>query len=385
MPQDSRKWSEDNGVTMECANCKKESPLITEILGVCIECIREDFEKVLPLIKKAHQVSRSNFSLPEEVPRDKRGVKCNICVNECQIPEGGFGYCGLRTNHPGKLVHLVSRRRGNLTWYHDPLPTNCVAEWVCGERKSYGYKNLAVFYHGCSFDCLFCQNWHYREEVECIMKGATPALLGNREGLKSGDFVTSEELSKCVDGGTNCICYFGGDPIPQIYHALETSRLALEKKGVRICWETNGCMNPKFLKEMAELSLDSGGCIKFDLKAFSEELNIALCGVTNRRTLENFSLLAEYVKKRKEPPFLVASTLLVPGYVDRVEVSKIARFIASLDSEIPYSLLAFHPHFHMSDLPTTSRRHAKECLEEVRRAGLERVKIGNIHLLSDAY
>jgi len=370
---------------MECANCKKESPLIAKILGVCLDCIREDFEKVLPLIEKAHKVSRSDFFLLEEVPRDRGGVRCNICANECQIPEGGFGYCGLRTNHLGKLVHLVSRERGNLAWYHDSLPTNCVAEWVCGERESYGYKNLAVFYHGCSFNCLFCQNWHYREEVKRIMKRASPAVLENPESVKDANLVTSEDLSNCVDGRTNCICYFGGDPVPQIYHALETSRLALKKKRVRICWETNGYMNPKFLKEIAQLSLDSGGCVKFDLKAFSEQVNIALCGVTNRRTLENFSILAEYTKKRKEPPFLVASTLLVPGYVDGYEISEIARFIASLDPEIPYSLLAFHPHFYMSDLPTTSRRHAEECLEEARRAGLRRVKIGNIHLLGDAY
>jgi len=370
---------------MECANCKKESPLIAESLAVCSECIRQDFNRVLPLIEKAHKISRNEFHLPEAVPRDKAGVKCTICANECEIPEGGFGYCGLRTNHLGKLVHLVDRAKGSLAWYHDPLPTNCVAEWVCGEKESYGYKNLAVFYHGCSFNCLFCQNWHYREEVELLMERAIPAPLQGPENSRNENFISSEELAGCVDGKTNCICYFGGDPVPHIHHALETSRLALKKKKVRICWETNGYMNPGFLKEMAELSLNSGGCVKFDLKTFSEELNIALCGTSNRRTLENFSLLAKYCKERREPPFLVASTLLVPGYVDRFEVLKIARFIASLDQEIPYSLLGFHPHFYMLDLPNTSRRHAEECLEEAKNAGLKRVKIGNIHLLGDAY
>jgi len=370
---------------MECANCKKDSPLIARILGVCLDCIRRDFKKVLPLIEKAHKLARSDFSLPGEVPRSEGGARCNICVNRCQIPKGSFGYCGLRKNHLGKLLHLVDKKRGNLSWYHDPLPTNCVAEWVCPERNSYGYNNLAVFYHGCSFDCLFCQNWHYREEVERLMERVVPAVLDNPEILKDSGFVTSEELSNCVDGKTNCICYFGGDPVPQIYHALETSRLALEKRRVRICWETNGCMNSDFLRYMAELSLDSGGCIKFDIKAFSEEVNIALCGVTNRRTMENFSILAKYIKERREPPLLVASTLLVPGYVDRHEVSEIARFVASLDPDIPYSLLGFHPQFFMADLPATSHRHAEEAVEEAEKAGLRRVKIGNIHLLGDAY
>jgi len=137
---------------------------------------------------------------------------------------------------------------------------------------------------------------------------------------------------------------------------------------------------------MADLSLNSGGCIKFDLKAWSEELHIALCGVSNKRTLENFQLLAGYISKRHSPPFLVASTLLVPGYVDAEEVSKIASFVASLSPDIPYSLLAFHPQFMMDDLPTTSRQHAQRCLEAAKRQGLKRVKVGNLHLLrNDCY
>jgi len=142
-------------------------------------------------------------------------------------------------------------------------------------------------------------------------------------------------------------------------------------------------MHPSLLSKAAELSLRSGGCIKFDLKAWSEELNIALCGVTNRRTLENFRLLAEYAKRRPSPPFLIASTLLIPGYIEKEEVSRIASFIASLDAEIPYSLLAFHPQFFMADLPTTSRRLAYECLEAAKEAGLKNVRIGNLHLLRD--
>ena len=113
-------------------------------------------------------------------------------------------------------------------------------------------------------------------------------------------------------------------------------------------------MHLALLAQAAEIALDSGGCIKFDLKAWDEGLHLALCGVSNKRTKENLQLLAEYTEKRRSPPFLVASTLLVPGYVDKQEVSQIAEFISSLDPDIPYSLLAFYPHFMMRDLPTTS-------------------------------
>jgi pyruvate formate lyase activating enzyme len=75
----------------------------------------------------------------------------------------------------------------------------------------------------------------------------------------------------------------------------------------------------------------------------------------------------------------------VPGYVDVQEVRQLAAFIASLDSGIPYSLLGFHPHFFIHDLPRTSVRHAEEAIATAQAAGLRKVRIGNRHLLSRAY
>jgi len=366
----------------KCHNCGKESLLISKALGICLDCIRKDFERVLPLIEQAHSAARTTFELPESVPRDEHGAKCKLCVNECRIPADGISYCGLRVNMGNRLVG-ADASKGNVSWYYDPLPTNCVADWVCpgGTGAGYpkyayssvaehGYKNLAVFYQACSFDCLFCQNWHHRQQAT------------------QGSEVDASELAKAVDKQTSCICYFGGDPSPQLPHALRASRLALQRNRgriLRICWETNGSMHPALLKQAAQLSLETGGCIKFDLKTWSEELHIALCGVSNSRTLENFRMLADYIVKRPSPPFLIASTLLVPGYIDAEEVSKIAAFISSLNPDIPYALLAFHPQFVMDDLPPTSRQHANECLAAAKAQGLSNVRLGNIHVLSNYY
>ncbi len=135
------------------------------------------------------------------------------------------------------------------------------------------------------------------------------------------------------------------------------------------------------MKKAAALSLESGGTIKFDLKAWDENLHFALCGVSNKQTLRNFEWLAGYGKQRQVPPLLTTSTLLIPGYVDAEEVESIASFIAGLDLDIPYSLLAFYPQFYMNDMPTTSREEAMECMK-VARKYLKRVRIGNAHLLS---
>jgi len=108
-----------------------------------------------------------------------------------------------------------------------------------------------------------------------------------------------------------------------------------------------------------------------------KSLHLALCGVSNKRTLDNFKKVARNIHKRPGVPLLVASTLLVPGYIDRNEVYQIASFIYRCNPDIPYSLLGFYPHFLMTDLPTTSRVMARECFAAAREAGLTRVRIGN--------
>lgn len=362
----------------ECLTCGRVVENLSQTLPVCIDCIRSERMEVKTIIREAHIKSRKPFGLVQNPPRNSSGTLCQICINRCEIPDGGWGYCGLRTKKDG-TIQGVSSQEGNLSWYYDGLPTNCVADWVCpggtgsGYPKfsntkgpEYGYKNLAVFYHGCSFDCLFCQNWTYKKRI------------------KEKERINPNELADAIDERTSCICYFGGDPTPQLPHAIETSKKAIEaRRGriLRICWETNGSMNPSFLKDIIELSLNSGGCIKFDIKAFDENLHKALCGVSNALTKKNFELIANWIDKRPDPPLLIASTLLIPGYIDETEIINISRWIASISPDIPYTLLGFYPQFLFNDLPTTSRQFAFRCKEIAESEGIKRVRIGNLHLL----
>ena len=125
----------------------------------------------------------------------------------------------------------------------------------------------------------------------------------------------------------------------------------------------------------------SGGCVKFDLKCVARELSLALCGVPNDQTHSNFRAAAEMSHLRPKPPLVVASSLLVQGYVEHKEVARIAQFIASCSPSIPYSLLAFHPTFKMADLPLVSKKEAILCEQTARDAGITRVRVGNQHLL----
>jgi len=361
----------------QCSQCGRVAREISEQLGLCLDCIRQADSDTLARLDALHRRNRHRFALPEVPPNVPTGLPCQLCHNNCRIAPGGRGYCGVR-RHTGKTLTGGTASAAPVQWYHDPLPTNCVASWVCPAGTNagyphwsympapeYGYFNLAVFYNACTFDCLFCQNWRYRLHTTRPQHSAA-------------------ELARSVTPETACICFFGGDPAAAIGHALAAANLALERAGdrpLRICWETNGSMHPQMLDRMIELSLHTGGCLKFDLKAMDNKLHRALCGTDNRRTLDNFARAAHRITERPEPSPLVASTLLVPGYVDRGQVAAIAEFIAELNPEIPYALLAFRGQFLMSEMPTTSRQHAEACMAAAIEAGLKRVRLGNVHLL----
>ena len=368
----------------QCQICKKNSILISSQLGVCLQCIRTRPEKALAITDKIHAESRGKFGLPPKPPRKPDGILCGVCANDCKISVGEKGFCGLVFNVNGKLVRMGGTPdKGVLQWYYDPLPTNCVSWWFCPGCTGAGhpkyaynksaekeYANLAVFYGSCSLDCLFCQNWQYRN----LSAELRPVM-------------SAESLAAKADSHVSCICYFGGDPSAQSPHALKTSELALkkaedEKRILRICWETNGYWKKEPLQKAVQLSLISGGNIKFDLKTWNENLSKALCSVSNLPTLENFKMIAEkFFKQRSDLPVLGASTLLIPGYVDEEEIKSIARSISELDSQIPYTLLAFCPRYMMTDLPTTSREQAEKCYQTAKRY-LKNVRIGNVNLLS---
>jgi len=363
-----------------CRRCGSTDAILSPRLGYCAACIRGHFSQVWPEIEKLHQESRQVFGLPLAPPQDPQGKTCTLCFHACRIPEGGFGFCGARRVKDGKIIGGAAGGAG-LSYYYDPLPTNCVADWFCpgGTGAGYpqyascpgpeqGYTNLAVFYHACNFNCLFCQNWTFKKATF------------------TGAKVSAQELAGAVEKNTACICYFGGDPTPQLPHALAASSLALENakeagRRVRICWETNGAMQEQWLQPLVDSSLHNGGIIKFDLKAFSEEMHLTLCGVSNSQTLKNFAALAARLGERPEVPLLCASTLLVPGYVDLEEIHGLARFIARLHPEIPYSLLGFYPQFYLNDLPTTTRDFAFKARKVAQEAGLQNVHLGNVHLL----
>ncbi|MFX1386180.1 MAG: radical SAM protein [Promethearchaeota archaeon] len=374
-----------------CKFCGKTEKVISEVLQVCRKCILEgDWDQVKPHIFNVHKHVRQLVELPEKPPKAERPnikLKCNLCINECSLSEYDISYCGLRNiqlRNSGELPY-PSKSKGYIHGYTDPNPTNCCNSWFCPagspsgypeysnyEGPEFGTYSYAAFLYGCTFDCLFCQN-------------ASHKLFSKRY------LFDVETLSKQIvkNKKITCLCYFGGTPEAQLPFSINLAEKILEKiqnekRIMRICWEWNGSGNKDWVKKAMEIAIKTGGNIKFDLKTFNEKLNFALCGVSNKRTLENFEFLAEnYFGTRKNLPEMSACTLMVPGYTNHEEVEQIAKFVSSINKEIPYSLLIFHGDYQMRDLGITPRKQVLKCLD-VAQKYLKRVNLGNKFLLGFA-
>jgi pyruvate formate lyase activating enzyme len=373
-----------------CKFCGKKNPLVAEILQICRDCILQyNWDEIFPHIFDVHKKVRMLVDLPDKAPkREKQLIKlnCNYCVNECKLGPEDISYCGLRNmkmSLSGELP-LPTKTQGYIYGYIDRNPTNCCNAWFCPSGTSSGFPNYsningpeygtysyAAFLYGCTFNCLFCQN----ESHKYISK----------KNLTSVDILASQiaENKKIT-----CICYFGGTPEAQLPFTINLANKIIERiektdinRKFRVCWEWNGSGNTDLIEECMEIAAKTGGNIKFDLKAYHEKLNFALCGVSNKKTLENFKYLAEkFFGTRKGVPEMSACTLMVPGYINHDEVELIAQYISSINKKIPYSLLVFHGAYQMKDLPLTSKEEAIKCYK-VATQYLDNVNIGNKFLL----
>lgn len=350
---------------MLCPFHENEGRIISQSIGACSQCIRNDS---VEMARQTHERLRHRDDLVQHVPSTGE-IVCSECGNHCRMNEGEVGFCNIRTVEGRNVVNRYSEN-AVVSWYFDPLPTNCVADWVCpvtterevgiGKKR---LKNLAVFYGSCNSDCLFCQNASFRT----MMATGSPLM-------------TAQELADVADDYTACVCFFGGDPASNPEHSVITSGLLNETRPVRVCYETNGNISKKWLDKIAGVVETTGGTFKFDLKAVTPQIYQVLTGVSNTVVLKNFKELAS-LKRDREGEFLVASILLVPGYIDIPEVTRLCSFIAKNDSTIPTALLGFSPHHAMSDLPRTSLAHARAALEVANDQGLDNVRIGNLGLL----
>lgn len=89
--------------------------------------------------------------------------------------------------------------------------------------------------------------------------------------------------------------------------------------------------------ELTEELLEHMDKICVSIKAYSDELHRKFTGRSNKNVLKNFE------KIHDSGVSLSSESIYIPSLIEAEEIKKIARFISSIDQEIPYHIDAYIP------------------------------------------
>jgi pyruvate formate lyase activating enzyme len=113
-----------------------------------------------------------------------------------------------------------------------------------------------------------------------------------------------------------------------------------------------------------------------DLKAFTDEFYVKLCGARLQPVLDTLVYL-----KHETNVWLEITTLLIPGKNDSdEELGEECQWILKhLGPDVPLHFTAFHPDHKMNDIPATPAATLTRARRIAVEAGLNHVYTGNVH------
>lgn len=272
---------------------------------------------------------------------------CTICPHACSLAPGQTGACRARRNVKGTVIAENYGRVTSLAL--DPVEKKPLAHFHSGSLI------LSAGSYGCNLHCPFCQN--------ASIADADADDIAWRE-------ISPEELAetaeKLRERGNIGVAYTYNEPLVGYEYMRDTARLVHEHGMVNVL-VTNGYVNDGPLSELAPL-VDAAN---IDLKGFTQDFYDFVGGVldTVKHTIE---VLASMPTCHVE-----VTTLIIPGKNDTDEqIDAAARWLASIDPEIPYHLTRFFPSHHLrcvSATPVADVYH----LARVAKKHLKRVHVGN--------
>jgi pyruvate formate lyase activating enzyme len=282
-------------------------------------------------------------------PLEGGKVQCGLCAHRCVVAPGKQGICGVRENRDGRLETLVY---GEVVAAHvDPIEKKPLYHFLPGSKA------LSVATAGCNFRCGFCQNWQISQ---------SPRRKGR--GIAGESFTPDDIVRAALDQGCRSISYTYTEPTIFFEYAFDTAKLAREA-GLLNNFVTNGYMTAEAL-ETVRPYLDAANV---DLKAFKDETYRTVCGGRLEPVLDTIRLM------RRLGIWVEVTTLVVPGLNDgEEETAAIARFIASVDPDIPWHLSRFHPDYQYTQASPTPVASLRAAAETGRREGLRYIYIGNV-------
>lgn len=281
-------------------------------------------------------------------------IQCLACNHYCKISEGKTGICGVRKNIAGQLNLLVYGRPVAINI--DPIEKKPLFHFLPGSEI------FSLGTYGCNFRCSFCQNW----DISQLSKG----YQNFEELIKKTceEWPPEKIVDYCRKNQIPGIAYTYNEPTIFVEYAYDTMKLAA-KSGIKNVFVSNGYES----KETVEYIAPYLDAINIDLKSFRDEFYNRLCGAKLEPVLKTIKLI------QQKKIWQEITTLLIPEENDsEKEIQEIAKFIASIDKNIPWHLSRFYPAYQMANKETTSIGILEKAYEIGKKAGLNYIYLGNV-------
>ena len=266
------------------------------------------------------------MSMKKEKSLQKREAVCPVCPHHCLLAAGQTGRCRARKNREGKIVSINYGKLTSLML--DPIEKKPLRRFFPGSRI------LSVGSFGCNLACPFCQNYEISmaDSGQAHWQEAAPEALA---GL----------AQEYQDRGNIGVAFTYNEPLVGYEFVRDTARLVRER-GMKNVLVTNGCAEPLVLEEL----LPYVDAMNIDLKGFTGEWYEKLGG--------DLETVKRFIARAAQDCHVELTTLIVPGENDsEEEMDREARWIASLDWEIPLHVTRFFPQYRMADkVPTPVER-----------------------------
>lgn len=255
---------------------------------------------------------------------------CNVCFRNCDIKEGGLGFCGARTCKGGRVEAANYGRLTSIAL--DPIEKKPLNRFYPGSMI------LSVGSYGCNLRCPFCQNYQISWSEEAMSFHA------------SAEYIAPEELARIakeqVKNGNIGIAFTYNEPLIG-YEFIRDTGAIIHEMGMKNVLVTNGTAELSVLKEISPY-VDA---MNVDLKGFTENYYNEVLG-------GNLQMVKDFIAEAVKHCHVELTTLIIPGENDSEdEVRELTSWIAELrdgkgdvtGEEIPLHISRFFPQFHMTD------------------------------------